>query len=370
MTGVRGARRQLLVYLAGLMAAIAFLQFARARYVFDFNDAAFGQLTTGIYGERSGGVHCDGLESKLCETTYEAAGRPPAVLWLGNSQLPGVNRYRPGERTAVMDLHERVRARGRYLVGYSLPGATLFEHAIILNKVAPKFTFDTLVLAVVFNNLRESPVRDGMAKVLREPDVLARVGRSLEAPSLLPLAAGETAQEPAPGASETLAARVERNLDTAIGRVWPLWAERPKLRALASYAFHVMRQKPFGINAQTKRPVLNSGYATRMAVLDQMLKDARASGMLALVYIAPYRQDIRGPYIETEYAQFKKDVERIARDNAARYLDIDGIVPGAEWGMVRDYLTGTDDFDFMHFTAGGHRRLSDAIDRELRAAGR
>ena len=49
--------------------------------------------------------------------------------------------------------------------------------------------------------------------------------------------------------------------------------------------------------------------------------------------------------------------------------DIDNIVPGPEWGMLKDSLFGTVDYDFMHFTAKGHASLSAAIVAELRKMG-
>jgi len=33
--------------------------------------------------------------------------------------------------------------------------------------------------------------------------------------------------------------------------------------------------------------------------------------------------------------------------------------------MVQDYLFGTEDYDFMHFTAEGHARLAEALYRKL-----
>jgi hypothetical protein len=50
---------------------------------------------------------------------------------------------------------------------------------------------------------------------------------------------------------------------------------------------------------------------------------------------------------------------------AARYsikfADIDNIVDGPDWAIIIDSIYGFWEYDFMHFTARGHERLSKAL---------
>jgi len=118
---------------AGTLLAITMLDAARHRIVGSLDTAAFGRDTQNVVADiDSIHAHCSVAEdSKECLDGYAAAGKPPAILWLGNSQLAAINRYKDGDRTASSLLYERLRKRGYHLVTYSQPNANLFEHGLV-----------------------------------------------------------------------------------------------------------------------------------------------------------------------------------------------------------------------------------------------
>ena len=356
----RGTRGLFAAQLIGLLLAVLLLDQARRHLLFDFNAAAMGAFTSGLFGDAATGgrVHCTEVAVEPCEAAWAAAGRPPAVFWLGNSQLHGVNRLHAGDKTAIMAAHDALAPRGIWLTGYSLPNISMMEIATTVESVGLDYKPRLVVFPVVFNGLRIGSVRDEALPLLKRPGAAARIRASKVAPWLAPLLKDRDAAAAAP---KSLADRSEDRLEAALAGVSPLWAARPDLRALYDYAFDTGRHMVFGVTAQTKRSLINPGYRAQMALLADLVDDLRARGIAVLLYVPPYRQDIPGPYIPAEYAQFKADLKTLCAAHGARCADYDNLVAGPEWGMVKDHLFGTIDYDFMHFTAKGHSALAHAV---------
>jgi hypothetical protein len=356
----------------GLLGAIALIYFANSYLVFDFENAGFGKMTASVVGRNEyGTIHCTfENDSHECEKAYKRAGTPPAVLWLGNSQLSGVNRFTLGEKSAPEVLHEAMRGRGRYVVTYGFGGATLFEHAIVFESVVPRYNLETIVLPVVFNNFRDSAVREKALSYLADPRTRQRIAASPLAGSLQPYMETRSSEQTPDAQVESFALRFERFLNSELSKIWTLWDKpRSSLRTLVNYAYHMGRQRALGINAQTKRSVISGTYPARLRVFRELLQSARKSNLQVVVYIPPYRGDVEGPYIKSEYIRFKTDIESIANQEMAHFHNIESLVPGTEWGMIEDYVFGFVDHDFMHFAAGGHVRLANAVEKMLSAPG-
>jgi len=318
----------------GATLAFAGLGWTASHLIFDPETAAAEAHSATLFGEVEGRrVHCrDRRDSDRCVAGYRAAGSPPAVLWLGNSQLHRINRRAAGQETASQQLHRTLAARGRYLVTYSQPNANLAEHRLLYRRLRGDYRIETMVLAVCLDDFRESEVRETISG--------ERAAKVPESASLQP--------------------RVESRLSESLGERWSLWRLRPKLKVLADYAAYTARNRLLGVTAQTKRPVPADLYAQKMALLTQIVAEARADGVQVVLYAPPYRRDVEGPYVESQYRRFIGDLETL-RGKGVRVADLTGAVSGREWGMMRDPLTGTDDYDFMHFTAEGHRRLARGV---------
>lgn len=356
----------------GSLLAISALEAANAHFNFAFEGFALGaetQFASAVLGGET--VLCmRAEESPGCVASYNRAGRPPAILWLGNSQLPGVNRLKSGDLIAPVLLHEAVRPRGYYAVSYAHPNANLFEHALDFAALTQLYDVKLLILPVFLDDIREQGIREYIAALLEEPAAREAATRTKVWPLIGPLV--RNARKPdagSPGQPPSFQQDVETALNTRIGAAWPLWSKRDHLRGMLAIAVHYARNRLLGINAQTKRKVDAAAFAEKMSVLDAILAEARERQIKVLLYLPPYRQDISGPYLDADYALLKTELARLARQYDVRYVNLDDVVPGPEWGLFVDTVLGIKDYDFMHFTGEGHRRHASAIDAELRQMG-
>ncbi len=370
---IGSARLVCLPLILGLAIAIGMLELVRSRVLIKLEEAALGAETQNVYTDTSGTrVLCqDGRDDGDCYSAYVAAGRPPAILWLGNSQLAAINRYKPGDSTAATLLHDTLGPRGYYVVSYAQPNANLHEHAVTFAALERKYDLKLLILPVFLDDIREQGIRPGIRQLAATPSLRT----ALEASPVWPHVSSAFPGDPAAGGeaaddnSKTLQKRIEDDLNGWLDSWWPLWRRRANLRGVLGYVMHTTRNKLLGINAQSKRKVDPAIYRAKMAVLDSLLAHARARGIKVLLCVPPYRQDIPGPYVTADYEKLKADLARKARGNGAAFANLEAIVPGPEWGKVIDRILGFEDYDFMHFTGEGHRRHAAALDGVLRGLG-
>lgn len=139
-----------------------------------------GKVTSGLWGEAEGGgtVHCDGIRAKPCIEAYEMAGRPPAWLWIGNSQLHGINRYQMGEKSAPMALHDKLRPQGVYLVTHSLPNATIAEFVTLFHGIGRQYDLEKILIPVVLNGMRGGAVRASERPIFKQAETLDHLTKS------------------------------------------------------------------------------------------------------------------------------------------------------------------------------------------------
>ncbi|MES2058572.1 MAG: hypothetical protein V4564_21725 [Pseudomonadota bacterium] len=357
--------------LIGALLALLLLEYARTHILIKLADAGFGAETAG-FAQRGTITQCaDATDSDKCVASWTRAGKPPVILWFGNSQLAGINRYQPGDVNAPELVRRAMAERGHYLISYSQPNANLTEEAIVWNAVAPTYRPKLLILPVCYDDIRELGVRDTIGDFVERPGVTAR----LEAQAYWPIIAGpmqDSLKASSPQATEghqSLQTRSERVLTAFLARNWPLWSAKPALRGTLGFAIHTLRNQMLDIHSTSKRTVDPNVYRDRMTLLDGMVAEARAQGADVLLYVPPYRQDIDGPYPMAQYRAFKADLQALAKRHGAGFADIDPIVPGPEWATVTDELFGFKEADFMHFTAAGHQRFAVGIDQAARRMG-
>lgn len=355
----------------GAIIALSFMQWICVAVLVKLEAAALGTATEFVNTEANGAsVQCmDASDSEKCVAGYQRAGKPPAVLWLGNSQLAAINRLKAGDRAAPGLLHEALRARGIYQVTYAVPNANLLEHALQYSALAGQYDTRALILPVFLDDIREQGIREPVAGLLDDPGVRSRV----ELTTIWPLISGSlhvnNALHSKSDATETRQKWAERMLNEKLGAWWPLWQQRANMRGIVGIVVHELRNKILGINAQTKRRVDPGVYREKMTLLTAILAETRARNIKVLLYVPPFRLDIPHPYFDDDYGRLKRDLQALALQYGARFANLESIVPGPEWGMVVNAITGLGDYDFMHFTAEGHRRHATAIDVELRAMG-
>jgi hypothetical protein len=345
------------------MLAIFLMDCARAKLI-DLNLAALGGQTTAVLGEADGvQVACsDVLDTKSCESAYQQAGRPPAIVWFGNSQNFAINRYQRGDELATVSVHRWLKHRGAWLVAYSEPNVNLYENALLFEALVHRYHTRLVILPVFMDKLREQGIRESLASFIDDPATGRQIRNSPAWNDLAPFLVKKADDD---HAERSLQQYVESRLNGVLDEWLPLWHDRSNLRGNLGFIIHNLHHKLLGIHSYTKRPVDRQVYAEKLEVLEKILTSARNQNIPMLLYIPPYRHDISGPYDDAQYAQFKRDVASLAARYQTSFADLDDIVAGPLWATTVDPVLGFEEPDFMHFTAEGHRRLAKAIESRL-----
>ena len=333
---------------------------------------ALGEKNTVAMGAVDGAlVHCHDLnDADLCLAAYEeTAYGQPVVLWLGNSQVHAINQYQIGEETAAPELHRRIQPENRYFLTLSQPNANLQEHYLLLAYLVDRLPIDTLILPVVFDDMREEGIRTSLVDALRDPATIntlddTQVGLTM----LANYGDQDAAGNDMAALTDTVQERSERYLNQALENVWPLWAERPALRGEFFLSLYLLRNWALGIDPTSTRKMIPGRYAKNRDALKAILDLAKQRGIAILVYIVPLRNDVKVPYNLEEYAAFKTEVEALAVRPGVRFANLEDLVPAELWGAkAATTIGGGEELDFMHFQAGGHRLLAEALLQELTA---
>jgi hypothetical protein len=148
-----------------------------------------------------------------------------------------------------------------------------------------------------------------------------------------------------------------------------LWALRPQARATLFANLVFMRNSLFGITAQSKRRMIPGNMQLNLDSARALLIEAKRAGISTLVYIVPLRNDVEPPYVELEYARFKREAEELVTGEGGHFVSLESLVPAELWGQKTSTNLGEgEELDFMHFQAGGHALLAAAVEGRLETA--
>ena len=321
----------------------------------DFGGFAMGPETTSVFAQAEGRpVHGDNGPSIAAAYDGVARSESPMVLWLGNSQLHGVNQRVGDETCAPQLLHDQLTPQRRLLTA-SPPNGSPIEHEVIFDYVRKQVRVEELVIAVCFDDLRNEGVRTDLLPLAAGPSSLA---------TTVPVA-GATSQE-SNHVEDSLQEATEQWFNRVLSTYSFLWRQRKQARGDLFVALYRVRNSLLGIDAQTERRMLLPHYHRNLQAVARMLRAAHEAGTRAFVYIVPLRGDVKPPYVPTEYRRFEEDLAAIVRASAAEYRDLADLVPGMYWGM-KD-ATGLDnkaELDFMHFQFPGHVLLAETIGEQI-----
>ncbi|MDB2531613.1 hypothetical protein N9Y07_03795 [Alphaproteobacteria bacterium] len=339
-----------------------------------FEDLALGTENTASLGRADGlAVHCYDLnDAHECLKSYQrTASGQKVLLWLGNSQVHAINQFKPGQETAAPDLHRRFRVNGEYFLTFSQPNASLQEHYLLFAYLINRLPIKTLVLPVVFDDMREDGIRTSLIDAFKDYRTLDSL-KSSEIGRILIENHGDqdvTGNELA-ALEETLQEHSEKALNSILEDAWSVWAERPALRGNFMGWLYEFRNLVLGINPTSTRKMIRGRYAKNRDALIAVLELAASQEVKVLVYVVPLRNDVKVPYDPLEYASFKTEMSSLARQNGSSFVDLENLVPAHLWG-TKDSTTigGGQELDFMHFQAGGHRLLANALYNKLKNHG-
>ena len=335
-----------------------------------FEDLALGEGTKSIYtlvDNRK--IHCNDMRDlRKCLAAYEELGREQSViLWLGNSQVHAINQPKLNDETAATELHRKFQLDDKYFLTYSQPNANLQEHFILFAHSITQLPITTLVLPVVFDDLREDGIRTSLSSAFEDPMVVQQLKQGDLGLKLYKNYLSQSRPEnDLAGLNDTVQENIELILNEKLSEFWPIWAIRPSFRGQFLNFLYLSRNWIFGINPSTTRKMIPGRYAMNLQAFIEILDLAANNGINVLVYIVPLRNDVKIPYAPQQYRAFKSEIESITMQKGFYFSDFEDIVPSEYWGLKGSTtIGGGSELDFMHFKAEGHRLLADSIYEQL-----
>ena len=328
----------------------------------DYEDFALGENTTSIFAQVDGRqVHCsDAVDLDFCLDDFRVFNQNfPVTLWLGNSQLHAINQFNSGDLPAPALLHDMLLDKQRYLITLSQPNANLQEHFLLLAYMLQNFKIDTLILPLVFDDMREDGIRETLSPMLEIDTVVDALRITPIGQSLITDIGSASGTDTTGGTVQEV---VEDKINKWLNELWAPWASRQEMRGFILTSLYQLRNWVFGIDALSVRRVIPGRYTRNIEALNALLEIARNYQVSVIGYIAPLRDDVPPPYSMSEYHQYKLDLTEIMQNFDLALLDFQSIVPATYWGEKDSTsLSRNAEIDFMHFQAEGHAILAEHI---------
>ena len=338
-------------------------------------DLALGRFTSSYFGTVDGyPIHSRGVfDIDQITEGWRKRGRCPVVVWLGNSQLHGINQYQEGQENAPLLVHHRFSPQGIDVLTFSPASANLIEHYVLFEFLRQKLPIKVLVWQGMFVNQRWTTVRPELQSCLEDPGSVEALQETQTGKMIL--ARYHTQDESATGDDlaglrDTWQETCERGINDWLGRNSTLWSLRPKIRVAFFAHLSNLRTTVFRVQPHTKRKMLKGPYGTNVQALQELLEVTAEDGIKVIVYIAPMRPTEQRPYLEEEFAQWEVDVKTLADRYGAVYADLENIIPVELWGVHEGrQLFAREQPDFWHFQASAHAILADAVNELLDSTG-
>jgi hypothetical protein len=321
-------------------------------------DLGLGEGTKKVFGKVNDyAIHCSDLtDFDLCLKAYETNGKNhPVILWLGNSQLHGINNYTSGEQPASSDLYNLFQNKEQYFLTLSQPNANLQEHYLFFAYLLNKLHIKNLILPLVFDDMREDNIRHELLELLNDENTILILNNTNIGKNLL-----QSSNNKKQLINIEFRENFENELNTKLGFFLPAWEKREEMRGKFLFSLYMLRNSVFKIDASSIRKKIIGPYEKNKNAYLAMLHLAKLNKISVLVYIAPIRNDVKIPYNIDEYSSFKSEMKLIADNHNAKFINLEDLISGKLWNDAE--LTGP---DFMHFKIGGHKKLAQELYKEI-----
>ncbi|MGO9566188.1 MAG: hypothetical protein ACLP5H_01475 [Desulfomonilaceae bacterium] len=334
----------------------------------NFEEFALPKGTQSYYAEYNGHkIHCKGIsDAGSCIEGWRSRGCHEVALWIGNSQVHGVNQLKPGQESASPMLFRRLGTMGLDFLTFSFPNSNFQEEYVLFEYLRRRLRPKVLILPVVFISFRETGIRDAIAKALVDLDVKASLMSTKIGERILTEYGHKAATEGGDLAAlrGTIQEHSERFFNDWLAKNCELWEARPQARGWLQTSVYRLRNAVLGVTPQSKRKMIKGRYQDNMGALEAMIKSAVKDNTRVVLYTAPIRHDVELPYLIEEYEACKSQVKDLAEQTGAVYANLESVVPAESWGQKDSTaLDGELELDFFHFRASGHSILAEALAR-------
>ena len=362
-------------FLVGLIVAVLLMNKWMQNWNSQGNQAqdfALGLQNTAYFAQDGDyNFHCsDFIERPLsnCFQDYSDYAYPDKlILYLGNSQLHGINQPELGLNSSSKILYEHLKAKKDIqLITLSMPNMSLQEQLATFEYSSIKLPIKTLIISVSFDNTRESGIRDGLINLFSDYETVQNLKESKTGLKLISNHGDKDgAGNDLAALKETQQEQAEKFLNASLGDLWESWDKRGGLRSYLIINLYQFRNYVFGIDSSSTRKKIPARYEENLNALDDLLRRAKEKEIKTLVYSVPLRKDVKIPYEPQEYIDFLNDIRKVTIENGGLYYNLEDLVPSQFWGTVDgiNATGGKEEIDFMHFQAGGHELLGSELIR-------
>ena len=364
--------QNLLSTLIGIFLGIFLLNyfFSDSKKQIRLDELALGKDNKTVLADFEGKrIHCgDTTDLNLCLKGYKSSNiELPVTLWLGNSQLHAINQYHEGDQTAALLLHKDLKKFDIYTLTFSQANANLQEHYLLLAYLLEYFPIKTLILPVVFDDLREDDIRLTIENVLTNQFVKKKISKSYTGKNLISKFNNKNSNTSVSNRKKDLSQDYFENLlDKKLNKFWSIWSNRENLRGSLFAKLFFFRNYIFGITPSTTRKMIPGRYVKNISAFKDILKLSLKNKLEVLVYIPPIRNDVKLPYNIKDYNNFKKEIHDITKEYDVNFFSLENLVPPNFWGKkFSTNLKKVKEIDFMHFQAKGHQLLAEALFIEI-----
>jgi hypothetical protein len=350
----------------------------------DFAAAGLGINTTSNDASFYAGsrrVICFSIEDlDRCLRALPPSASRKRLLWLGWSQLYAINDYHAGDRTGPALLAERLEGQNVDLIAIAMPNINPREALLVYEYLRPRLRLAGVIVPAWLQGMKQEGIRPTWQAALADPAVRSALAALPSGGAILGLvapqakSAQEIGQQGLAKDTRTTQERVEQRLVAELTDRFAPWRVRSeaqgeiKLGLLAAKEQVLrLRNLVLGTRAANWVNVIPPArYAINLEAFTDLVSAARHDGLPVLVYVPPRPSGRRFPFDPAVYAAFKSDGERIARTLGAAFVNIEDTVADDVWGEA-DNGAGEIVTDHSHFTAAGHRQMSDALAGALRS---
>ncbi|MFT3679158.1 MAG: hypothetical protein QM791_02725 [Ferruginibacter sp.] len=308
----------------------------------------------------------------LYKEGWNRRGKKNVWLWLGNSQLHGVNQYQPGQYNTIQYFFDSLSVLNTEVLGASYPNANLQEFLVSVLYYSQLLEIKQMIMPVFYDDMREDGIRDEIAITAVAEGIKKDSAYFEGLPAITGLITRDTGvavskDDDYSGIKETAQDISERYLNKKMDDYWSVWRARPDFRGNLFNDLYLLRNQVLGIKPGTQRKMIPGRFRDNYKAFKNILQYCADKKIMLLVYIPPVRNDVPLPYDITAYTNFKNDVEKECRLYGAKFINLENIVPAKYWGVKSSTssFTGEGETDFMHFQEPGHRLLADTIFKTL-----
>lgn len=281
------------------------------------------------------------------------------IILLGNSQLFAINQMKADDYLTSYYLSKEMEKEKINFITFALPNGSLTEHLIIYDFLNSKFKIDTLILPLIFDDLREAGIRDDVKNFFNDKefknyflttDHKKKIFKKIY-PDSIEVKKKKTTQEIS-----------ENKILNFLNSCCNYEEKRDGISGEIFVTLYNLRNTIFNITSTSKRKLLAGSYEQNLNSFMELINITNDNNTKLLSYIAPIRNDIAIPYVENEYEKFKQEIFILSKKENFTHVNLEDLIPKDLWGTAAGAKFGVDDeIDFMHFKGEGHKILSQKI---------